>query len=32
VPAHSGETVGFGLLHKILRDCQLSIDDFRQLL
>jgi predicted RNA binding protein YcfA (HicA-like mRNA interferase family) len=32
VPAHSGETVGPGLLHKILRDCQLSIDDLRQLL
>jgi predicted RNA binding protein YcfA (HicA-like mRNA interferase family) len=31
VPAHSGETVGPGLLHKILRDCQLSIDDLRQL-
>ena len=32
VPTHSGETVGPGLLHKILRDCQLSIDDLRQLL
>lgn len=32
VPAHSGETVGPGLLHKILRDCQLSIDDLKQLL
>ena len=32
VPEHSGETVGPGLLHKILRDCQLSIDDLRQLL
>ena len=32
VPAHSGETVGSGLLHKILRDCQLSVDDLRQLL
>jgi predicted RNA binding protein YcfA (HicA-like mRNA interferase family) len=32
VPAHSGETVGPGLLHKILRDCQLSINDLRQLL
>jgi hypothetical protein len=25
-------TVGPGLLHKILRDCQLSIDDLKQLL
>jgi predicted RNA binding protein YcfA (HicA-like mRNA interferase family) len=32
VPEHSGETVGPGLLHKILRDCQLSIGDLRQLL
>ena len=32
VPEHSGETVGPGLLHKILRDCQLSIDDLKQLL
>jgi predicted RNA binding protein YcfA (HicA-like mRNA interferase family) len=32
VPAHSGETVGPGLLHKVLRDCQLSIDDLKQLL
>ena len=31
-PAHSGETVGPGLLHKILRDCQLSVDDLKQLL
>jgi predicted RNA binding protein YcfA (HicA-like mRNA interferase family) len=32
VPAHSGETVGPGLLHKILRDCQLSFDDLKELL
>jgi predicted RNA binding protein YcfA (HicA-like mRNA interferase family) len=32
VPAHSGETIGPGLLHKILRDCQLSIDEFKKLL
>jgi len=32
VPAHSGEIVGPGLLHKILRDCQLSIDDLKRLL
>lgn len=27
VPAHSGETIGPGLLHKILRDCQLSREE-----
>jgi predicted RNA binding protein YcfA (HicA-like mRNA interferase family) len=32
VPAHSGEIIGPGLLHKILRDCQLSVDDMRKLL
>jgi predicted RNA binding protein YcfA (HicA-like mRNA interferase family) len=32
VPAHSGETVGPGLLQKILRDCRLNIDDLKQLL
>ena len=32
VPVHSGETIGPGLLHKILRDCKLSIEDARKLL
>lgn len=32
VPSHSGETIGFGLLHKILRDCQMTVDDLRSLL
>lgn len=32
VPVHSGETIGPGLLHKILRDCQITIEDFQQLL
>jgi predicted RNA binding protein YcfA (HicA-like mRNA interferase family) len=32
VPAHSGETIGPGLLHKILRDCQLSVEELRHLL
>jgi predicted RNA binding protein YcfA (HicA-like mRNA interferase family) len=32
VPAHSGETIGPGLLHKILHDCQLSLDDLLKLL
>ena len=32
VPVHSGEIVGPGLLHKILRDCHLSVDDLQDLL
>ena len=32
VPAHSGETIGPGLFHKILRDCQLTADELAKLL
>ena len=32
VPAHSGETIGPGLFHKILRDCQLTADELGKLL
>jgi predicted RNA binding protein YcfA (HicA-like mRNA interferase family) len=32
VPVHSGETIGSGLLHKILRDCQLTADQLNKLL
>jgi predicted RNA binding protein YcfA (HicA-like mRNA interferase family) len=32
VAAHSGETIGPGLLHKILRDCQLSVEELLELL
>jgi predicted RNA binding protein YcfA (HicA-like mRNA interferase family) len=32
VPAHSGETIGPGLLHKILRDCQLTAGQLSELL
>jgi predicted RNA binding protein YcfA (HicA-like mRNA interferase family) len=32
VPAHSGETIGPGLLNKILRDCQVSREDILKLL
>jgi predicted RNA binding protein YcfA (HicA-like mRNA interferase family) len=32
VPVHSGETLGVGLLSQILRDCQLTKDEFRDLL
>ena len=32
VPGHSGETIGPGLLLKILRDCQISKEDLTTLL
>jgi predicted RNA binding protein YcfA (HicA-like mRNA interferase family)/predicted RNase H-like HicB family nuclease len=32
VPAHAGETLGPGLLHKILRDCQLTAEQLAELL
>ena len=32
VPVHSGETIGPGLLHKILRDCKLTVDTLETLL
>lgn len=32
VPVHSGEVIGPGLLHKILRECQLSVDKIREFL
>ena len=32
VPVHSGETIGPGLLSKILRDCELSRQDMQKLL
>ncbi len=32
VPVHSGETIGPGLLHKILRDCQISNEEISKLL
>jgi predicted RNA binding protein YcfA (HicA-like mRNA interferase family) len=32
VPTHSGETIGPGLLHKILRDCQLTVDELGEFL
>jgi len=31
VPVHSGETLGPGLLNKILRDCNFSVEDLRRL-
>jgi predicted RNA binding protein YcfA (HicA-like mRNA interferase family) len=32
VPVHAGETIGPGLLGKILRDCGLDREAFRELL
>jgi predicted RNA binding protein YcfA (HicA-like mRNA interferase family) len=32
VPIHSGETIGPGLLSKILRDCELTPEEFQNLL
>jgi predicted RNA binding protein YcfA (HicA-like mRNA interferase family) len=32
VPVHSGETIGPGLLHRILRDCHLTADQLGKLL
>ena len=32
VPVHSGETIGPGLLGKVLRDCDLSREQLRALL
>jgi predicted RNA binding protein YcfA (HicA-like mRNA interferase family) len=31
VPVHAGETLGPGLLHKILRDCHLDVADIRRI-
>ncbi|MBD2177311.1 type II toxin-antitoxin system HicA family toxin [Pseudanabaena sp. FACHB-1998] len=32
VPVHSGEDIGTGLLSQILRDCQITRDELRDLL
>jgi predicted RNA binding protein YcfA (HicA-like mRNA interferase family) len=32
VPVHAGETIGPGLMSKILRDCRLDREQFRALL
>ncbi len=32
VPLHSGETIGPGLLHKILRDCRINVEELQHLL
>jgi len=32
VPVHAKENIGIGLFHKILRDCELTTDEFMKLL
>ncbi len=32
VPVHGKEIIGPGLLHKILNDCELTVDEFTNLL
>ena len=32
IPVHAGETIGSGLMAKILKDCELSRDDLQNLL
>jgi predicted RNA binding protein YcfA (HicA-like mRNA interferase family) len=32
VPAHSGETIGPGLFHKIIRDSQMTMEELLRLL
>jgi predicted RNA binding protein YcfA (HicA-like mRNA interferase family) len=32
VPVHAGDTIGSGLLGKILKDCELSEDELKKLL
>ena len=32
VPVHAGETIGSGLMRKILRDCGLDREQFRELI
>ena len=32
IPVHAGETIGPGLLARILRDCELTREQFRNLL
>lgn len=31
IPVHAKETIGTGLFHKILKDCELSVDEFIQI-
>jgi predicted RNA binding protein YcfA (HicA-like mRNA interferase family) len=31
VPVHGNESIGVGLFHKILNDCELTVDEFLEL-
>ncbi len=31
VPVHAGEQIGVGLLRSILRDCEMTVDEFLDL-
>ncbi len=32
IPVHAKENIGIGLFHKILKDCELTTDEFMKLL
>lgn len=32
IPVHAGETIGQGLLARIMRDCEISLEDINKLL
>lgn len=32
IPVHGKENIGIGLFHKILKDCEMTIDEFLNLL
>lgn len=32
IPVHAGETIGRGLLSQIMRDCEITSEDFKNLL
>ena len=32
IPVHAGETIGGGLLARIMRDCEISLEDLNKLL
>ena len=32
IPVHGKETIGIGLFHKILKDCEMTVEEFTKLL
>ena len=32
IPIHAGETIGRGLLSQIMRDCEISVEEFKKFL